>query len=209
MALAGGPIPSREISRLTGIGDRSLHYYLDHLSSLRYVGKHFPLTDAPPKARDVRYRILDPLLRFWFHFIYPHTSLIAQLGPRRAAIQVVQPSLEAYFGACYESLCREALPVIYEREGVSAAYEVGSYWSAKTQIDVVGLRRDGWIDLGECKWGNVKSVSALARALELKVSHYPNSRGATIGRRLFLRSCPARREPESPRIHTLVELYGL
>lgn len=45
-----------------------------------YIDKHFPLTSQRPKARDVRYRLLDPFLRFWFRFIYPHTSLIAQVG---------------------------------------------------------------------------------------------------------------------------------
>ena len=80
MALAGGSLASRDIARRAGIGERSLHYYLDQLGSLGYLDKHFPLTSQRPKARDVRYRLLDPFLRFWFRFIYPHTSLIAQVG---------------------------------------------------------------------------------------------------------------------------------
>ena len=210
MSLASGPIPSREISRRSGIGDRSLHYYLDHLSGLGYIGKHFPLTPQRPKTRDVRYRILDPLLRFWFHFVYPHTSLIAQIGPQRAAAQVIQPSLESYFGLCYEILCREALAFIYEEEKVSAGYEVGSYWDSKVQIDVVGVRQDGWIDFGECKWGTIKSLPSVAEELDRKITHYPNTRGATVGRRLFLRSFKLRRKdlPENLRIHTLEGLYG-
>jgi len=103
MALAGGALPSRDIARQAGIGDRSLHYYLDQLASLGYIDKHFPLTSQRPKARDVRYRLLDPFLRFWFYFIYPHTSLIAQVGAQRAVKQLIQPELEAYFGLCYES----------------------------------------------------------------------------------------------------------
>src|SRR5579875_1012644 len=103
-------------ARRSGVGDRAVFYYLDQLSSLGYVDKHFPLTADRPKARDVRYRLLDPLLRFWFHFVYPHTSRIAQAGPARALSQVVQPGLDAYFGRCFETLCREALPVLYEKE---------------------------------------------------------------------------------------------
>jgi len=71
-------------------------------------------------VREVRYRLLDPFLRFWFRFIYPHTSLIAQVGAHRAVTQIIQPELEAYFGLCYEALCREALPLLYEKEKVSA-----------------------------------------------------------------------------------------
>lgn len=209
MALAGGSLPSREISRRSGIGNRGLHYYLDQLASLGYIGKHYPLTTEKPKARDVRYRLLDPLLRFWFHFIYPHTSLIVQAGPQLAATRLIQPQLDAYFGHCFETLCREALPALYEQEGVFSAFEIGSYWNTATQIDVVGVRQDGWIDLGECKWSPGASLPAATAELEQKVQRYPNQNHSTIMRRLFMRSArPLRKpKPDNLRIHTLEELY--
>jgi hypothetical protein len=79
----------------------------------------------------------------------------------------------------------------------------------QVQIDVVGLRRDGWIDLGECKWGIVKSLVSTAVELEEKVRHYPNAEDATIGRHLFVRSLKGHRkkQPENVRIHALDELY--
>ncbi len=67
---------------------------------------------------------------------------------------------------------------------------MGQYWNKDTQLDVVGLRDDGWTDLGECKWGRVRSVSKLAAELEGKVGLYPNPRNATIGRWFFLRDIP-------------------
>jgi uncharacterized protein len=210
MALAGGSMPSREIARRSGIGDRSLHYYLDQLTGLGYIGKHFPLTSKKPKVRDVRYRLLDPLLRFWFHFIYPHTSRIAQWGGTRSAAEIIAPGLDAYFGSCFESFCREAVGAIYEREKVTAAYEVGSFWDSHVQIDLVSLRQDGWTDIGECKWGVVKSLPAVTDELEIKIRRYPNDRGATIGRRLFVRELKRGRRviPDNVRIHTLRDLYG-
>lgn len=210
LALAEGSMPSREIARRTGIDHRSLHYYLEQLSQLSYIGKHFPLTALKPKARDVHYRLLDPLLRFWFRFVYPHTSLIAQAGPERALAQVIQPQLESYFGTCFETLCRESLPVLYDKEKVSAGFEIGSYWDSQTQIDVVGLRQDGWIDLGECKWGTVRSLPAIAAELEAKISRYPNPHHATIGRRLFVRSFKHERKPGAANfhVHGLEELYA-
>ncbi|HEY6456424.1 MAG TPA: DUF234 domain-containing protein, partial [Steroidobacteraceae bacterium] len=133
----------------------------------------------------------------------------AQVGAHRAVTQIIAPELEAYFGLCYESLCREALPLLYERENVSALYEVGSYWDSKVQIDVVGRRQDGWIDIGECKWGTGKSMVSAATELEEKVLHYPNAEDATVGRHLFVRSLKGGRKkrPENVRIHTLDELY--
>ncbi len=197
-------------ARRSGVGDRAVFYYLDQLSSLGYVDKHFPLTADRPKARDVRYRLLDPLLRFWFHFVYPHTSRIAQAGPARALSQVVQPGLDAYFGRCFETLCREALPVLYEKEGVTADFQIGSCWDRSVQIDVVGLRGDGWIDLGECKWGTAISVATGAQQLEDKVHRYRNSRQATICRRLFVRSLERKTKSLTAnlRVHTLEDLYS-
>jgi hypothetical protein len=96
-------------------------------------------------------------------------------------------------------------------EAYAAAFDVGEYWDASTQVDVVGLRDDGWIDLGECKWGPVRSAAALASELEQKVTLYPNPRNATLARRLFTRdAAPARSARGAPgaRWHTLADLYG-
>ena len=67
------------------------------------------------------------------------------MGARRAMSDRIRSELDAYYGLCFEHLCRQALPVIYDREGVNAAFEVGEYWDKNVQIDVVGLRDEaGW-----------------------------------------------------------------
>lgn len=210
LALASGPLPSHEISRRTGIGDRSLHYYLSQLVELGYLSRIYPLTGRPPVPRHVRYALDDPLLRFWFRFVYPHTSLIQQWGAAKAFSTLIRPELDAYFGSCFERLCREALPHLYAAEGVTSPFEIGSYWDKSVQIDVVGHRQDGWTDLGECTWGAVRSASALAAELESKVARYPNERGATIGRRLFTRRRPRTTHGGAANLrwHDLADLYG-
>ncbi|MBI4396225.1 MAG: ATP-binding protein, partial [Elusimicrobia bacterium] len=174
MALSEGALPSRDIARRTGIGDRSLHYYLQNLVELGYLGRRYPVADIPRAARHIRYEVTDPLLRFWFRFVYPQTSSLLRLGPVRALDTLVRPHLPAYFGRCFEGLCREALPSLYEKEGVSASFEVGEYWDKNVQVDVVGLRQDGWVDLGECKWGNRGSPASAVAELKAKVPLYPN-----------------------------------
>jgi hypothetical protein len=107
-------------------------------------------------------------------------------------------------------MCREALPRIYQREGVAAAADIGSHWARDAQIDVVARRDDKWIDLGECKWATVRSLPALVTELEAKVRLYPNPENHTIGRRFFLRKLPAsRRRPDVPHAtwHDLSDLY--
>jgi len=206
LALSSGAAASRDISRRAGIGDRALHYYLSQLVDLGYLRRRYPLTGRPPIARHVRYELDDPLLRFWFRFVYPNTSFLRQMGPERAWKDRIRPSIDAYWGSCFERLCREALPHLYARERVSTSFDVGTYWDPSVQLDVVGLRNDGWTDLGECKWGGSPSPSALVRELEAKAALYPNSRGATIGRRLFTRG-HVRNPPAGARWHALADLY--
>jgi len=189
-AIAGGHTNNRSIASQTGIPERSLHYYIQQLSSLGYVFRRHPLTGKKPNPRLIRYTVEDPLLRFWFRFVFPNLSLLQQMGPQRAMQLRIRNGMDAYFGQCFERLCRQALPCIYEREEVSAAFEIGEYWDKDVQIDVVGLREDHWTDLGECKWGPVKSFNALSVELDEKAKLFPNDRRAGIGKRLFFKRKP-------------------
>jgi len=209
-AVAAGHVTNQAIASQAGIPERSLHYYVQQLTNLGYIGRRLPLTGKKPNPRQVRYILQDPLLRFWFRFVFPNLSFIQQMGPRRALRERIGSQLDPYFGLCFERLCRQALPAIYEREGVSAAFEVGEYWDESVQIDVVGLRDDHWTDLGECRWGTVRSHGKLLRDLESKVQAYPNTRGATIGRRVFLKKRPTPKARDSANVswYGLEDLYG-
>ncbi len=207
LAVATGNSSAQSISKVSGIESRSLHYYLQQLVALRYVQRRYPLTGKRPAARSVRFSLEDPLLKFWFRFIYPNTSYLPYMGPELALQHRILPGLESYFGLCFERLCREALPYLYRREGVTPPFEIGEYWSRDAQIDVVGLREDGWTDLGECKWGQVRSAVKLERQLEARVRSYPNPRNATIGRRIFVQGKIPRRTSKDYRWHGLEDLY--
>ncbi len=208
-AIASGHSVVQDIARQSGQDPRSLSYYLQQLVELGYIERRYPLTGEAPSARSVRYDLADPLLRFWFRFVFPSTSYIRHMGAGRALRDLIRPHLDAWFGLGFERLCREALPWLYRREGVTAAFEVGQYWSKSVQIDVVGVRADGWTDLGECKWGPVRSRRAVERELDAKVQAYPNPRDATIGRRIFSRKAPAAAlQKTGVRWYGLEDLYG-
>ncbi|HRI64501.1 MAG TPA: ATP-binding protein [Polyangium sp.] len=207
VAMAQGAVTAADIARETGIRDRALQYYFKTLIELGYITRRYPLTGESPVARHVRFELDDPLLRFWFRFVYPNTSFLAQMGPTRTFADRIRPTFDAYCGHAFERMCREALPFIYQREGISSAFDIGQYWSKDVQIDVVGLRQDGVTDIGECKWGKVSSAPALVSELLTKIGRYPNHRGATIGRRIFVRERP---EIDSSNIiwHDLEDLYA-
>ena len=207
-AIASGRNTVRAVASSTGIPERNLHYYLGQLVNLGYVRRRHPLVRQRRNPKQVRFGIDDPLLGFWFRFVFPNMSLIRSGGASNAFANRVAPSLDAWFGNCFERMCREALPLIYASEGVSAGFEIGEYWSATAQIDIVGVRDDHWTDLGECRWGAVRSPRSLETELDRKAKAFPDLRGASLGRRYFVRRKPAAREGANG-WHSLQDLYAL
>ncbi len=209
MSLAGGFRTGQEMARLTGIDERKIHYYLQHLIQLGYVRRQFPLQKKKPSRRLVRYTLDDPLLCFWFRFIYPQLASVMRRKPVEVWRQTILPHLESYFGSRFEVLCREALPVLYQEEKMHAPFEVGEYWDKSVQIDVVGYRQDRVIDLGECKWGSVPSLRQVVKELQDKSRHYPNEEQHTLNHRLFVQKKPPRASlPPGVLCHDLKDLYG-
>ena len=171
VASGHGNVPA--IAAATELPARNLHYYLQQLVNLGYLRRRYPLERRRRNPKQMRFGIDDPLLRFWFRFVFPNMSAIRSAGVGRAFSERVAPSLDAWFGTCFERLCREALPRIYASEGVGTGFEIGEYWSPDAQIDVVGMRDDNWTDLGECKWRTVRSP----RALEAELGSVPQHPG--------------------------------
>lgn len=205
MAIAGGATRVREIAQRSGEPERSLPYNLEQLVGLGYVARRYPLTGAKPLRTQVRFVLEDPLLRFYFRFVFPHRSFVTQFGPARSYETLIAPGLEAWAGGGFERLCRDALPGLLAREGVSAKVDVGEYWDPGVQIDVVGVRSDGRTEVGECKWGPV-TAAQLERELEAKAAGYPNPQHHTISRRAFVRRWKGR-APKGITLHRLSELY--
>ncbi|RPH30771.1 hypothetical protein EHM92_09295, partial [bacterium] len=154
----------------------------------------------------------DAFLKFWFRFLFKHLSALELLGGENAYDRLIQPELDAYFSECFEEFCRNRLQAIYLlQERVKGRFEVGEYWKEKVvQIDVVGRRpADRWIDLGECKWGKVRSVPELVKELDFKISKYPLPQDHGLGRRLFLHHLPQKAHPAGIKVHTLEEMLKM
>lgn len=204
MAIAAGATGMRDIAKLSGLPERSLHYNLEQLVQLGYVARRYPLTGARPRRTQVRFVLEDALLRFYFRFVFPHRSFLTQHGPVRTWDTLIAPHLEAWAGGSFERMCREALPALLAREGVAAKLEVGEYWDKGVQIDVVGVRSDGRTELGECKWG-ATSAAELERELAAKIGLFPNPFNHTLSPRAFVRRWRGK-PPKHVTLHTLEDL---
>ena len=205
-AIALGRRAQGDIARGVGLSTAALAPHLKNLVSLGYLERVAPLAPRPPPRTAVVYRIADPLLRFWYRFVEPHASTLRRLAPERAFELLVAPQWEAFCGEGFERLCREALPLLLDAEGVTGPVQVGEYWDRATQLDVVALRADGWLELGECKWSGQPALADAGRELERRVNGYPAG-SRTVRRHLFFRRAP-RARPGDALVHDLATLHG-
>lgn len=206
-AVALGDKAQGDIARSVGLTSNALAPHLKILTELGYLERIAPLTPSPPARTAVVYRMADPLLRFWFRFVALRLGSAGRCSPTRAFEQLVAPQWESFCGEGFERLCREALPYLYEHESVVGRYTVGEYWDRESQIDVVGLRDDGRVDLGQCRWKADVPMARAVRELNIRAARYP-AEGRTTGLHLFVRSKP-RTAPPGVRVHDLDDLYSL
>lgn len=146
-AIAMGRREANEIADFAGIDSNALGSYLSKLRRLRLVERDIPVTANPNSTRKSRYRLKEPLFRFWFQYVYGQEDTLVQLGDD-AYEQVVEPTFSDYMGTMFERVCQTALPAL-----VPKTYQgIGYWWQKRHELDVVGLGSDGTLVAGECKY---------------------------------------------------------
>jgi len=146
-AIATGRRAANEIADFVGVDSNALGSYLSKLRRLRLVERDIPVTANPNATRKSRYRLKEPLFRFWFRYVYGQEGKIAQLGAE-AYDELVAPSFTEYMGPMFELVCQNALPDL-----VPKTYRgIGYWWHRDHELDVVGLASDGTVVAGECKY---------------------------------------------------------
>lgn len=146
-AIATGKRASNEIADFAGVDSNALGSYLSKLRRIRLIERDIPVTANPNATRKSRYRLKEPLFRFWFRYVYGQEGKLAQLGDE-AYDQLVAPTFTEYMGTMFELVCQNALPSL-----VPKVYQgIGYWWHQQHEVDVVGLADDGTLVAGECKY---------------------------------------------------------
>ncbi|MDR5673309.1 ATP-binding protein [Halalkaliarchaeum sp. AArc-GB] len=149
-AIAAGKTTSNEIAQAIGIDGKQISTYTQKLERLRLIEREVPITEEKAKSRRGRYRILDPLFRFWFRFVYGKEDRYERLGAN-AYDAVIEPELPDFVSHEFEGLCQDALPGLYPAE---TFLDIGRWWYKEHEVDVVGFTTDGTMVAGECKFTN-------------------------------------------------------
>ena len=106
-AIAQGRTRLNEIAQATGLGRQPVSRYLAVLQDLHLVERQVPVTEPRPnKSRKGIYRLRDPFLRFWFHFVAPHFSTL-EGGHTAPVARLVEAELTTFTGPIFKDLCRD------------------------------------------------------------------------------------------------------
>lgn len=168
-----------ELASSVGVERSRIPYYTKSLMELQYLEKRTPLlTYRDVYERKSVYAIGDPLLRFWFTFVYPHAGLIERTDPRIFYATVVAPQLDAYWGNSFEPLAAELFLTRMLLPKLSEPFKIGSYWDKTIQVDFTITLKSGLSYLGESKWGRINEKTARAFCQKLayfkkQVSYQP------------------------------------
>lgn len=129
--LASGKTSRSEIESVLEI---SIGPYLKRLEEEFDIIQRITPVFATPNSRQVKYRLQDAFLSFWFRFIYRYRSAV-EIENFTFIRQAIARDFATYSGAWLEHLFRTQL-------AASGEYNlIGSYWEAgnKNEIDIVAV----------------------------------------------------------------------
>ena len=162
----------------------SLMRPLNQLVELGYLRRDIPFGENPRNSKLSLYRLDDPFMRFFFRFVLPFQSALAQ-GVMKGAEAAWNVGRVHHLAACWEQLARLSVP---RMTFAGQSWGTASAWwnraGGDIEIDVLALSVDGQeILAGECKWLERKQsldLSAIDRRLRDRVTAMPLADGKSV-----------------------------
>ena len=171
--------PSTELSRPMG-----------KLISLGFIERDIPFGESPRSTKRSIYKIADPFMNFFYHYVIPNRSLIA-LGRTEMVCRMIESNLSAFVGARWETLCRHAVSGnVIDGTVWNVA---GRWWGSvsrdkSVELDVVAESQDKKkVLVGECKWTEGEYADRLFADLKERASLCPFIKGRDVVYVLFLK----------------------
>jgi len=158
-AIAVGKTKLDEIKNYIKVKRTDISPYLKNLIEIGLVKRIVPITENA-KSRFGRYYITDNFLKFWFRYIYPNLSSIAE---GIFDIEAIKSDYNNYLGNVFEEVARQYLI----DKKVFSLTKIGRWWYQDKEIDLVALNEQTKeILFVECKWQS--NINAEKLLVELK-----------------------------------------
>lgn len=150
-SMARGNRSRNEVAQGAGIESTNTSYYFDRLETLQIIETHHPALADPARSKRARYRIRDPVFRFYFRYLYGRSGQYDLYG-EQAFADLIEPELPNFVSETFEALCQAALPDLYP------AYQLTrlptQWWHREHEIDIVAPTNQETLIVGEAKFTN-------------------------------------------------------
>lgn len=150
-SMARGNRSRNEIAQGAGIESTNTSYYFDRLETLQIIETDHPALADPARSKRARYRIRDPVFRFYFRYLYGRTGQYDLYG-EQAFADLIEPKLPDFVSETFETLCQEALPDLYPTYRMTR--RPTQWWHGEHEIDVVAPTAQATLIVGEAKFTN-------------------------------------------------------
>ncbi|MBI2136529.1 ATP-binding protein [Candidatus Woesearchaeota archaeon] len=159
-AIAVGKTKLNEIKNYIKVKRTDISPYLKNLIEIGLVKRLVPITENA-KSRFGRYYITDNFIKFWFRYVYPNLSSIAE---GIFDVETIKCDYNNYLGNVFEEVSKQYLI----DKKVFSFTKIGNWWHQDKEIDLVAINEQTKeILFVECKWqANINAEKLLAELKE-------------------------------------------
>jgi AAA+ ATPase superfamily predicted ATPase len=166
--MAGG---ARRRSRIAGRAQQRIDYTLDRLRRAGYVRVVRSLGDTG--SPDPMYEIADDYLAYWFTVLRDDADLI-EGGQGEAVQRRTAGRWQTHVARVFEAEARAHTQRLAAAGELPPDTIVGRWWRDEiAELDVLGLRGDQPVVIGECRWQAREVTERDLAELRRKAAHLP------------------------------------
>ena len=154
--LANGHNKLNDIFLHTGFSRAKISVYLKNLMSLDTVEKVSSF-DTPGNENTMKgvYRISNPIVNFWYKFIYPHESYLELMSPEKFYDTFINDNIPDFLKDSLPLICKEYLNLLNKKHGLPIKVSKSGEWVGKAgTIHYIGRDAHGNILAAYCALGN-------------------------------------------------------
>ncbi len=166
--MAGGINKLNDLYHATGFSRAKISVYLKTLihHDFAYKAYSFGSVGRENVMKGV-YKILDPLIYFYFRFIFPNESSLLQMSADKFYDMFIAPGIDEYVDEFFKSVCREYIFKIEERGVLPFEISEEGEWIGKEgNVDIIAQSDTGDTAIGFCAWNRQVGHDDLIRLEE-------------------------------------------
>jgi AAA+ ATPase superfamily predicted ATPase len=152
--MARGVNKLNDLYHATGFSRAKISVYLKTLIHHDFAYKCYSFGNAGREnVMKGVYKIADPLLYFYFRFIYPNLSSLSQMPADRFYDIFISTGIQEYAGEFFKQVCREYVLRLEEKGILPFEIDDEGEWIGKEgNIDIIAQSEMGDTALGICGW---------------------------------------------------------